>query len=375
MPEKRKNRIGSDGELDVDTVGVVGISPRRVRILWLIILVQSVCLFGLLAILVGLTPFFSTTFPQLGCTVFHQCNPDNKTISVSPTITINTASAVPAKLSVCTGSSASSSLQLGFISATAYDPASIFLTSLSGAALCRLNHNTGAVGFSWSPTGKQIYIACTNRLCAMDIDGNNPFQVNPSIIGQTIDDIDVSSDGLHLVFSTGILFQTSTKQIYIMDIDGSHLQPLFTISSFNDISPRWSPDHQHIVFVSDRNGVPEIYVTNIAGDDVKQLVDSTSKKSYPAWSPDGKQIAFVAYQDGNDDIFSVNADGTNLKQLTNNPAGDNQPDWSPDGKYIAFSSNRDGIAQIYVMNSDGTNQHQLLQNRMPGILPRWLPLQ
>ena len=66
-------------------------------------------------------------------------------------------------------------------------------------------------------------------------------------------------------------------------------------------------------------------------------------------------IVFVSTRDGNPEIYSVNADGTNLTRLTNNPANDDAPVWSPDGKRIAFASDRDGSWEIYVMNADGTN--------------------
>ncbi len=50
-----------------------------------------------------------------------------------------------------------------------------------------------------------------------------------------------------------------------MDADGTnHTQ--FTNNEDRDSSPVWSPDGQHIAFISERDGNPEIYVMNSAGE-------------------------------------------------------------------------------------------------------------
>ena len=77
-------------------------------------------------------------------------------------------------------------------------------------------------------------------------------------------------------------------------------------------------------------------------------------ESPPDHVPAG-DIVFVSTRDGNPEIYSVNADGSNLTRLTDHPANDDAPVWSPDRKRIAFASDRDGSLEIYVMNADGTN--------------------
>ena len=56
----------------------------------------------------------------------------------------------------------------------------------------------------------------------------------------------------------------------------------------------------------------------------------------PSWSPDGEHITFMSYRDGNGEIYVLDADGKNPQNLTNNPAEDWSPSWSPDGEHIAF---------------------------------------
>ena len=65
-------------------------------------------------------------------------------------------------------------------------------------------------------------------------------------------------------------------------------------------------------------------------------------------------IVFVSRRDGNPEIYVMDADGANLANLTNHPEADTEPVWSPDGTRIAFLSRRDGeAASVYVMDEIG----------------------
>ena len=80
---------------------------------------------------------------------------------------------------------------------------------------------------------------------------------------------------------------------------------------------------------------------------------------------DVNTIVFVSTRDGNPEIYSINANGTNPTRLTNSPATDEQPSRSADGRSIVFSSQRDGNSEIYKMNSDGTNVQRLTNDTGP----------
>ena len=88
----------------------------------------------------------------------------------------------------------------------------------------------------------------------------------------------------------------TNHQIYVMDPDGSHVQPLTenppgTIS-YNAFAA-WSPDRQKIAFNSTHDGDYEIYVMAADGSDVQRLTRYRGLDGYPAWSPDGHQISFA----------------------------------------------------------------------------------
>ena len=141
-----------------------------------------------------------------------------------------------------------------------------------------------------------------------------------------------------------------------------------------------------IVFMSHRDGNPEIYVMDADGGNPRRLTDNRGWDFAPSWSPDGKRIAFVSDRDGHvhvkhgwstNEIYVMNADGSNPQNLTDNPFDDRSPSWSPDGERIVFTSARDGDnpqnSEIYVMDANGNNLLRLTKNVGDDRDPSWSP--
>ena len=114
-----------------------------------------------------------------------------------------------------------------------------------------------------------------------------------------------------------------------------------------------------IAFQSQRDGNPEIYVTNVEGTNQRRLTFNTSFDGDPAFSLTGEKIAFSSYRDGNSEIYIMDADGSLQTNLTKNPEFDGHPTFSPDGQKIVFASNRGGHPGIWIMNVDGSNPTEL----------------
>ena len=71
----------------------------------------------------------------------------------------------------------------------------------------------------------------------------------------------------------------------------------------------------------------------------------------------GKQILFVSARDGNPEVYVMNADGTAVTRVTNHPGNDSDPEWSPDGRIVfdrVIVSEGKQAVQLYVTNVDGT---------------------
>lgn len=133
------------------------------------------------------------------------------------------------------------------------------------------------------------------------------------------------------------------------------------------------PPGGHIVFVSNRDGAPEIYVMNANGSEPKRLTNGQGDESWPSFSPDGKQILYENTVGGTPHIFVMNADGSQAKNLTPSGASDEFPSWSPDGMHIAFTSDRDGHVGIYAMNNDGSGVRHVMDDPSNDWFPVWSP--
>jgi TolB protein len=159
-------------------------------------------------------------------------------------------------------------------------------------------------------------------------------------------------------------------QICVMDADGTNVTVL-TDSEGDDTTPAWSPDGEHIVFVSNRDGNRELYVMDADGRNEVNLTNNPADDWMPSWSPDGERITFVSYRDGNWEIYVMGTDGSGVSRLTEDKADDWTPFWSPDAAEIAFCSTRDGNWEIYVMDSNGSLPIRLTEHPENDIAPTW----
>jgi eukaryotic-like serine/threonine-protein kinase len=136
-----------------------------------------------------------------------------------------------------------------------------------------------------------------------------------------------------------------------------------------------------IAFVSNRTGVPQIYIMKADGSGARQITDIADGACQPDWSPDGLRILFTSPCMGRQDSYPgshlsiINADGSGLTPLPDSGAGDFDPAWSPDGIHIAFTSLRDGIPQIYILSLSDASMNHIVMDRTitEARQPEWSP--
>lgn len=127
-----------------------------------------------------------------------------------------------------------------------------------------------------------------------------------------------------------------------------------TNSSWDEVSPSWSPDGSMIAFVSNKSGRPQIHVMNSDGSGERRLTMAGAYNTSPDFGPNGL-IVFAGMDGFVSDIFTVDLSG-NLARLTQDQGSNKDPTWSPDGRYIAFLSNREGGWRVFIMTDDGRYQ-------------------
>jgi Tol biopolymer transport system component len=132
-----------------------------------------------------------------------------------------------------------------------------------------------------------------------------------------------SPDGRQLVFSGN---NGGITDLYVVDRDGRNLRRL-TNDRNGDMQPQWSPDGKTIVFASDRGPQTDfdnlkfsrwqISLYDMESGRISVLPGQAGQNLNPMWAPDGKSIAFVSDRSGIPNIFIYDLDKKDHFQITN----------------------------------------------------------
>ena len=126
--------------------------------------------------------------------------------------------------------------------------------------------------------------------------------------------------------------------VWVLGLSGDALV-LSALSPSNtpSMAPSFTPlSSQQVAFDSYFEGETiAIYTMNADGSDVQRLTDRRANDFSPTWSPDGQHIAFVSDRDrpqdvilGGFEIYIMDPDGGNQHRLTHNSFDDFAPSWS-----------------------------------------------
>jgi dipeptidyl aminopeptidase/acylaminoacyl peptidase len=186
---------------------------------------------------------------------------------------------------------------------------------------------------------------------------------------KNISSAQISPDGKKVVYALREAYMTEDRseyvnQIWVCNSDGTgHLQ--LTKGDKNNSNPKWSPDNQHIAFVSAREGKTNLYIMPISGGEAEKITDAKGGVGDFAWADDGHKIAFLSmdvasdkeekdkkgksdwyYMDANPKqnrlmvlwIHQKDSTGKYLQKLmTKENVSINSFDWNSNSKTIAYS--------------------------------------
>src|ERR1043165_7140770 len=179
------------------------------------------------------------------------------------------------------------------------------------SSYCRLSGFTSApiisnLAFSYHLMKKIIFPALIALVslaftCAAQT-ANTPLKPEQIVEQRGLSEAQISPDGERVAFTVTEPPKGATRNsnIWIFNTRTRDLRR-FTTASKRDYSPRWSPAGQTLAFLTNRDGLTQIYLLAMDGGEAVKLTDSKSGVESLAWSPDGKRIAFTAAEPATED--------------------------------------------------------------------------
>ncbi len=208
-----------------------------------------------------------------------------------------------------------------------------------------------------------------------------------------------SPDGRYIAFVGN---KDGQSDIYVFDLEGDSLIQI-TNDIFTDDQPSWSPDSKYLLFVSDRKDYVDdstlpadfkmsefdfekrdVYQVELATRTIKRLTNTPWEEQYPLFAPDGKKVLFISDENGIPNVYVLDLEKQTTYAITNLISGAVQIGLDADASKMVFTSFYEGGFDIYLMNNpleqppiDSLAPTQLVvemrQERLPEYAREWQP--
>jgi TolB protein len=135
-----------------------------------------------------------------------------------------------------------------------------------------------------------------------------------------------------------VLSSVGQPEVYVSDMRGKNLRRLTRIKSLK-ASPSWTLDGEHLVYVSDELGGPQLYQIHRSGGTPRRLPTHLSRYCVePRCSPTHlHQVAFTAAVAKGFQIALYDAQAGTARWVTQGAAHAIEPCWMPDGRHLVFT--------------------------------------
>jgi len=135
-------------------------------------------------------------------------------------------------------------------------------------------------------------------------------------------------------------------------------------------APSFSPDGSRLAFVSNLNGVPQVWIVGTEGGWPRLVTAFDDPVGWVSWSPDGARLAMSLAPGGgmNQQIYLVTPDGGEITRITAGGKDNNWlGGWSRDGGKLALASNKEDPATMDAYLFDLKSGSTSLAAKNPGI--------
>jgi Tol biopolymer transport system component len=243
---------------------------------------------------------------------------------------------------------------------------------------------------SWDTQGKRFVFGAISRgqpvLTVVNMEsGKNEKEVVFKDLGEILNPT-WSPDGNKIAFSA---LAGGWTDIFIYDLDKEQLERM-THDAYADIHPAWSPDGNAIAFVTERFstdlsilniGNLEIGLLNPASGEIKRLAGFNNAKNInPQWASNSENLYFLSDINGISNIYRMNLETQETFQITNLYTGVSgitavSPSFSVAHKTdsLVFSVYEEDNYSLYTIDSKDVIDEKRASSDFGEIMPSVLP--
>jgi eukaryotic-like serine/threonine-protein kinase len=245
-----------------------------------------------------------------------------------------------------------------------------------------------AAQYSLSATGSLAYVSGTPQASRSELVwvGRNGMEHPIGAPARFYIQPRLSPDGRRV--AVDVIEKAQDMQVWLYDLTRDTFAP-FTFRGLNRHAV-WTPDGKRIAFMSNRDGMTQIFWQLADGSGGLQRLTDTPPRttadvlSIPySWSPDGQSLSFVQVVPTKEAEFWIlhvgnpSAPSDQVDRAQRMPiqmrGTEGAPHLSPDGRWLAYASDESGRRQIYVqpypgpggkwqISTDGGNEPQWSRN-------------
>ena len=233
---------------------------------------------------------------------------------------------------------------------------------------------SGAASFSFARDGTLAYVPgipgrVVGERIVVWMDRAGQEDPLPGLERGSFRGVRVSPDGTRIALD-------GWGNVSIYDVDRGTAS-LLTVDAATDSAPLWTPDGEHVVFGSNREGPSGLFWVPANGDTDPErlLIDSDASDLKPqTWSADGSTLVYGgSYPDRAEDLGLLAMDGDRqAESWLQTEFSEAQAVVSPDGEWVAYSSTRSGQRDVYVERFPGLGDRHLISTD-GGHQPVWAP--
>lgn len=228
----------------------------------------------------------------------------------------------------------------------------IWAIALDGLDLRRLTTHTAADLDPSSAAGIVTFVSYRNGsadLYSVPLEGGAERRLTTAPRNETSPSM--SSDGRRVAFLSDAAVVTKLWTLDMETLASARLTVKGADSGDIHASPSWWGASDSIAFVTTARGSADIDNVRVSSGDVGVVVSAPGPDVEPAANPDGSRLIFVSNRDGNDELYLTTPATGETRRLTNRAGSDANPAWLPDGRivYVAVES---GVSTLHWLDPE-----------------------